>query len=390
MPSQQALIKIRNNLSSTFSVFNDSFSVTRYVENKMKAYSFSGVYTDSRCEDILKDAIKLIEEDVNDKYLSIVKKINEFLDELIEISYDGPVPGNYSQDDFNHLAIGAGVGLATAIAFGGPIGWLVGIGLGGAALFNSSQKKKGLINRIVEIANKLNSEAIEKLESVLNKLIIPPPKAIKKKQKPVISDEAISSGKALTEKQLRIKNFLENKGIVYLVHFTDADNLPSIRKNNLLSVNEGKRRGVPIKIYDNGLSSHKIENTLFVDRKDYLCLSVTSLNLDLVRMYKYRHNINKVAVFYIDASILWKEINNDRVYCDRNASASSVKFGRSLEDFEKMFSEEISFITFDGGVRDNNRFVDGRADNETTNNQAEIWYYGSIDFEEYVKGCELR
>ena len=247
-----------------------------------------------------------------------------------------------------------------------------------------------MINRIVEIANKLNSEAIEKLEGILNKLIIPPPTTIKKKQKPVTSTEFAFSGKALTPNQLKIKDFLENRGIVYLVHFTDADNLPSIRQNNLLSVNEGKRKGVTIKIYDNDLSSHKIEKALSIDRKDYLCLSVTSLNLDLVRMYKYRHNINKVAVFYIDASLLWKEIDNDRVYCDRNASASSVEFGRNLEDFEKMFVKEISFITFEGRVRDNNRYIDGRADNETTNNQAEIWFYGSINFKDYVKGCEIR
>ena len=93
--------------------------------------------------------------------------------------------------------------------------------------------------------------------------------------------------------------------------------------------------------------------------------------------YKRNYGIKEFAIFYIDASILYEKMSSKRVYFDRNASIPSARFGESLEDFKRMFDEEISYMGFSRKNRYSNRY--GLPKEEATDDQAEIWFEGSID-----------
>ena len=59
------------------------------------------------------------------------------------------------------------------------------------------------------------------------------------------------------------------------------------------------------------------------------------------------------------------------------ASIPSARFGESLEDFKKMFDEEISYMGFSKKNRYSNRI--GLPKEEATDDQAEIWFESGID-----------
>lgn len=53
-----------------------------------------------------------------------------------------------------------------------------------------------------------------------------------------------------SEDKISIEGIVESRGIEYLIHFTQADNLASIVRQGLLSVEEAKRRGVNVRTND--------------------------------------------------------------------------------------------------------------------------------------------
>ncbi len=383
--NQKELKNIKNNLHTTFSKYSNQYDVTTYVESKMRKFLFSSLYTNRRCEDIFNEALKEIEEDVNKKYNIIARQINDYIEEKEKIFYDGTNTHEYSDNDLGHLAVGAGAGLTAAIIFSGPVGWLIGIGAGIAALYNSVQKKNTLIKNIMNVSTKLNDKAISMLEKALDEIIIPDPILIDE----IPIDDLFSSDNdesSLTQEQKDTKHFLEKRGIQYLIHFSDSRNYESIKKNGIISINEGKRRGVYIKVFDNNISAKQVEKKHSIQREDYISLSISTINEDLLWSYKWNNGLKEVVVFKIDASILWKE-KNDIIFCDRNASTSTVKSGRTIKDFENMFVEEIKYTSTQGKSYDNNRKRDGIPDNITTNPGAEIWFRDSIDYDKYIKYC---
>ena len=152
MVTQKTLKEIRNDLDSSFSTFSSSWSVTSFVEKEMKRhYLTAGFYTDERCSLVYKAAVEHLENEVNSEYNRIAKQINEYIDDLEESFEANHNYGSSDADTFTHVAIGAGAGLGAAILLGGPVGWMVGIGAGIAALYNSNEKKKELINKILNI-----------------------------------------------------------------------------------------------------------------------------------------------------------------------------------------------------------------------------------------------
>lgn len=163
-----------------------------------------------------------------------------------------------------------------------------------------------------------------------------------------------------------IKRFLEERGIKYLVHFTDAANISSIKRNGLLSRAFLQKRGMEFRFND---------NARWDKRLDYISLSITNHNKDVYQSFVKKGSIQRGAFIYIDASILYKE-SNDRLYCVTNAASAKCPKGRTLSDLERMFDDVVYFETTRG-----KQWVTryNKADNEPTYEQAEILYQGSID-----------
>ena len=393
MISQSRLKTLKKSLNNEFNVLTTSYLVQNYIESWMRKnheYS-SGLFTDSRCSEAYRDAVSYIESEVNSRYTKIAEEINTEIDELNSIISYSSNSSSFSDFNLEHLAVGAGAGLGAAILLGGPVGWLVGIGALFGAAYNSSQKKKELINRILDIAEKINNEAINKISDILNKLILPEPKkiAIKKAIAPQIQVVSEHETQVLSTEQYAIRNFLEKRGIKYLVHFTDKKNYDSIMKNGILSISEAGRRGIFVNIKDNNISSHKVDSIMKSDNRDYISLSVTNVNEDLIRAYRASGRINNVIVIYIDSKILWEDIGKDRIYCNMNASKNEVSFGRGLDSFENMFAPIVCQNGFMTGIKttyDRNR--DGRKQNETTNPRAEILFEKRVDPKYFIDPIE--
>lgn len=387
MVTQKTLKQIRNDLNTSFSTFNSYYSVTSFIEREMKKrYLTSGFYTDDRCSTIYNEAVKYLEEAVNREYNRIAKQINEYIDDLKDSFEANHSYGSSDADTFTHVAIGAGAGLGAAILLGGPVGWMIGIGAGIAALYNSSEKKKELVNKILSIADKLNSEAIKKLSDVLDLYIVDdvvllPPADV---EAPFIEDEVIEN---LTSEQLEIKQFLEERGIQYLVHFTDASRIDSIKENGICSPKEGKRRGIKIIVNDNDISAHKAERYMKSTSDDYISLTITTMNEKVLSAYKARHGIKSAKRILIDARILWKEIESDRIYCDMNASSGSLHCGSDINALRAMFAPSVEQIKYNG-----ERTVDtrnGKPKNVPTHKQAEILFQSRIDPKYFINSDEL-
>ena len=388
MVTQKTLKEIRNDLDSSFSTFSSSWSVTSFVEKEMKRhYLTAGFYTDERCSLVYKAAVEHLENEVNSEYNRIAKQINEYIDDLEESFEANHNYGSSDADTFTHVAIGAGAGLGAGILLGGPVGWMVGIGAGIAALYNSNEKKKELINKILSIAEKLNGEAIKKLSDVLDLYIVEdevllPPTEI---EDLFVEEETVED---LTPAQLEIKQFLENRGIKYLIHFTDESSIASIRENGICSRKEGKRRGIKIRVNDNDVSAHKADKYMKSTSDDYISLTITTINEKVLSAYKARKGIRNAKCILIDASILWKEIDRDRIYCNMNASSSSLSCGNDIKALEAMFAPSVEQVKFSG-----ERTVDtrsGKPKNVPTHKQAEILFQSYIDPKYFLNSDKLE
>lgn len=168
----------------------------------------------------------------------------------------------------------------------------------------------------------------------------------------------------LSDEQLAIKKFLDERRIHYLIHFTDAKNIASIKENGILSIEELKKRGL---VYIRN-DENRHDNA-----PDYISLSVSGINQYLYRTFK---NINQtiehgVAVI-INAELLYKEIDTSRIYCNTNAATATSNKGEALKDLEVMFSDTVEYITAMGVERKIDRNVERRASYESTDIQAEI------------------
>lgn len=380
MVTQQTLKNIRNNLTSSFSTFNSSSKIASFVQGEMKKqFLLSNFYTDEKCSTIYRKAIEYLEEEVNKSYNNIAKQINEYIDDLNKSFETSNVYSPSDADTLKHIAIGAGAGLGAALILGGPIGWLAGIGFAAGAVFNSEKKKNELINRIKNAADKLNGEAIKKLRDILDLfivedvLLLPPSKEI------FLSSNVVGND-GLTKEQIEIKEFLEEREIRYLIHFTDESKVNSIRKNGICSPKEGEKRGIKIDINnDDTKSAHKAEKYMKSTPDDYISLTITAMNEKVLSKFKYDHKIKRPVRILIDASILWKEIEKDRIYCNMNASAGSLSCGNSIDDFKAMFAPRVEQINYYLERSVDDREKDKRPKNVATHRQAEILFQSNVD-----------
>ena len=117
-----------------------------------------------------------------------------------------------------------------------------------------------------------------------------------------------------------LKNYIEQKDIKKLIHFTDSRNLESILKYGLLSKNELDRLNFTYKFNDD----KRLDGCL-----DFISLSVTKPNIFLLQSFLKRRIILNPILLEIDVSMLWKE-NNDRIYCQTNDATKYSKKGHIL------------------------------------------------------------
>ena len=384
MVTQQTLKELRKSLPVRFNRFLYEYEITRFVENSMRrqGYFFSNVYDDNKCANIYEDAMHHLEQEIATEYKKIAEVINEYIDGL-----NGEIEIDHSYRESNistltHVAVGAGIGLGAAILLGGPIAWGAGIGAVVFGLINSNEKKKELIGRIQQSASRINKEAIGKIEAILDTYIIPdalllPPPTERigrvQKEKPI---------EVLTPQQTAIKRFLDDRGIKYLLHFTDEKSYSSIMRNGICSVKEARTRGIRINVNDNGISAHRAERYMKSTSDDYISLTITNINESVLVAFKARRGIKNVKRILIDASILWKEIGRDRIYCNMNASSGSLECGSDLASLEAMFAPYVEQIKYTGERVSFNRV--GKPRNIPTHNQAEILFQGMVEPKYFV------
>ena len=94
--------------------------------------------------------------------------------------------------------------------------------------------------------------------------------------------------------------------------------------------------------------------------------------------------LNDPSIIYIDASILYKEINTHRYYCDRNAAAGSCQKSSNIDGLINMFPENLQYQTTTNSFY-YDREYDMRKENEPTDIQAEILYNNRVDPKYIVK-----
>lgn len=171
---------------------------------------------------------------------------------------------------------------------------------------------------------------------------------------------------AKDKEKLALKNFLEERGIKFLYHFTDESNIESIKRWGLLPVSELQKKNLPYK---------KNDDQRFDNRLDCISLSVSQHNEDLLKAFRFR-GIHPVRL-KINAAILYEQIENKRFYCDRNAAASSCQCGCRLSDFKNLFRENIAYTNANGVFKGSNR--SNKKINEPTDIQAEILWANHVD-----------
>jgi len=367
MITQKSLIEIKKNLDNTFSKFQTYSEVRAYAEREVSGYIFFR-YTSNHCDEVFDSAIKELRDDINNKIVNISKEIDQYINQLDSINCLLGYKSSYD-NTFDNIAIGAGVGIGAAVLLGATVFPLLAVGAAIGYLWNANNKKEELIQKIIDAAKRDNGIAIEKIKELLDKLIIP-----NSKNKKIVNEYVDKKELNLTNQQLEIKNYLEERKIKYLVHFSSVDNHDSILKNGILSNKEASKYNVFIRRNDNNLGAHKPDRIMKSTPNDYISLSITSPNKDVLAAYRFRGELKKVKVYYIDASILWMEINNDRIYCNMNAASSAVKCGKNMSAFEEMFAEKVY----------NNKsmmYCDriGKNSYETTDSQAEILFEKRVD-----------
>ena len=189
------------------------------------------------------------------------------------------------------------------------------------------------------------------------------------------------------QRQERISNIIKSRNITQLIHFTKKQNINSIIKYGLLSLEELKKRN--LKYIYNDLERR--------DNWNYaISLSVTNKNTFLFDSFKRRQKLNDsdFVEIKIDPSVI---IENECIFCDTNAASHTFDFYRQNKEelailktwiaFDTMFKETVKRHTLNerGKIK---RF--NQKPNETTCSQAEICLIGNIPPEKFINLEELK
>ncbi|MFI3209926.1 MAG: DarT ssDNA thymidine ADP-ribosyltransferase family protein [Peptostreptococcaceae bacterium] len=137
---------------------------------------------------------------------------------------------------------------------------------------------------------------------------------------------------------LEIKEFLEERNITRLCHFTKISNLESILNNGLLSLDTLENKGLNYSYND----EQRLEK-----KRDAICTSITFPNYKM--FYKYREIINggneEYCVLILDASVLYEK---KCLFCITNAASNKEKY---RHDYDKMGIKGLKELFYDHDCR---------------------------------------
>lgn len=168
-----------------------------------------------------------------------------------------------------------------------------------------------------------------------------------------------------------MKDFVEKKGIKYLVHFTRLENLTSILEDGLIPRNELESSAINATFND----EHRYDNC-----KDALCCSVSHPNYKMFYSLRMENPDVEWCVLGIKKKVLWEK---DCAFCIENAAKSSVT-SIPLDERKGKDSLKKLFDEIDGFPARSELKI---PDNFPTNPQAEILVFDKIEPDDIIGVC---
>lgn len=327
---------------------------------------------------VVKENYKSILEKANNQmaehayavYLELAKELNQ-VEEDLKTDFSSSI--NIESQAISNAFAGGTIGAVGAALFaGGPLMWIVAgtVGVFVGLFYNSNRMYKELINHILKNQNEIIRFYEEKCNKILS--IIINSYSPNEKNEVILFADVIEE---LNSEQKRIKEFLESKNIKYLIHFTDFKNAESIQQNGVLSVQE---------LTSQDKTFYRNDCNRFDNYLNYISLSISKPNMLLLNRFEKNESIKKPVYFFIDSSILYKEINTHRIYCQTNAATKNGKKGDTFADLENLFADKVQYFTSNGELRSIHRGKD-LSDDVPTDSQAEILFEKRIDPKYFIK-----
>jgi hypothetical protein len=170
-----------------------------------------------------------------------------------------------------------------------------------------------------------------------------------------------------------LKAAIEEFGIKYLIHFTQAKNLENIFRHGLLSVDELVKKEISYEYND----AHRFDNC-----KDAICLSIQFPNYRM--FYKYRDQNRDIdwVVLGLKKSVLWKK---PCAFCTENAASSNIS---ATKVQERMGVNTLRQL-YDEYPNKPSRKSLGIANAFPTNPQAEVLVFDKIEVD-YIRGVAFE
>ncbi len=197
----------------------------------------------------------------------------------------------------------------------------------------------------------VNSE-LEELQEEMRRFLLEHPSPTPKKTKATIKSE-----KKLSKKQQEIKEYVENRGIDKLVHFTQYKNIESILRHGLKTRSDLDK--LNMKYYFN-------DRMRLDKRENSISLSITYPNSQM--LWKYSQNEHCI-ILTLDPSILWEY---DCAFCYTNAATTDI----TEAPLEILMSIGALKLMFKGGHI--NRELGSIRKDQPTDIQAEVLVLNNI------------
>lgn len=167
---------------------------------------------------------------------------------------------------------------------------------------------------------------------------------------------------------LLLKKHIYEKGINYLTHYTNINNLPSILNKGLMTIDTLKKREI----------SFMQNDEIRVDNTNAICLNIEFPNYKL--FYKNRITLPDLnwAVILLDSKILFEL---DVAFCKTNAANHNVN---SIPICERQTVSAFLDMFYDNENNDLRSYLN-LPKNYTTDPQAEILVFETIPVDYIVK-----